>query len=310
MSDEAVKTPDGAKSEPGDSSHTGFIAIVGRPNVGKSTLVNALVGQKVSITADKAQTTRHRVHGILTQGDTQYVFVDTPGYQTRHGGALNRSMNRAVLSALSGVDVIAFVVESLRFGAEDRKVLKLLPPQVPVILVITKSDTAKPRERLLPFIGSVAIQREFAAVVPVSAKRGEQLKELLGEFRKHLPVAPFMFEPDDFTDRSSRFLAAETIREKVFRLVGDELPYRSTVSIDKYEEDGKLLRIYATVLVDSDNHKVIIIGAAGERIKRIASEARVDLERQLGTKVYLELWVKVRSGWADSDASVRAHGHE
>lgn len=289
---------------------TGFVAIVGRPNVGKSTLTNALVGQKVSITADKAQTTRHRIHGILTVPDTQFVFVDTPGYQTKHGGALNRSMNRAVMSALSDVDCVVWVVEALRYGAPDQQVLRLLPKDTPVVLVISKTDLAQPRDRLLPFIQKLAAEREFAAIVPVSARRGQQLDDLLAEIRKHLPEGEPMFDADDFTDRSTRFLSAETIREKVFRLVGDELPYRSTVQIDKYEEGEGLQRIYATVLVDSDNHKAILIGANGERIKRIASEARVDLERQLGSKVYLELWVKVRSGWADTDASVRAHGHE
>lgn len=302
---------EGALHTPGSSGfRTGFVAVVGRPNVGKSTLVNALVGQKVSITADKAQTTRHRIHGILTTTDAQYVFIDTPGYQTRFGGALNRSMNRAVMSALADVDCIVFVVEALRFAGEDRRVLQLLPPEVPVILVIAKADLAKPRDALLPFIGKLAVERAFAAVVPVSARRGEQLDALLAEVRKHLPEGAPMFAPDDYTDRSLRFLSAETIREKVFRLVGDELPYRSTVQIDKFEEGEQLQRIYATVLVDSDNHKAILIGANGERIKRIASEARVDLERQFGTRVYLELWVKVRSGWADSDASVRAAGHE
>lgn len=293
-----------------EAFRTGFVAVVGRPNVGKSTLVNALVGQKVSITADKAQTTRHRIHGIVSTSDAQVIFVDTPGYQTRHGGALNRSLNRTVLTALSDVDCILFVVEALRFGAEDRKVLSLLPKHVPVILTITKSDTAKPKDQLLPFIARVSQERAFSAIVPVSAKRHEQLDDLMREVRSHMPEGQALFDPDDFTDRSTRFLAAETVREKVFRLVGDELPYRSTVTIDKYEEEGNLHRVYATVLVDSDNHKAILIGAGGERVKRIASEARTDLERQFGVKVYLELWVKVRSGWADSDASVRAHGYE
>jgi GTP-binding protein Era len=289
---------------------TGLVAIVGRPNVGKSTLLNALVGQKLSITADKPQTTRHRINGVLTTEQAQYVFVDTPGYQTRHKNALNRTLNRTVRGVLNDVNVVLLVIEPLRFGAEDQQVLELIPESVPLILVLNKLDTVKGRDKLLPFVAQLAQQRSFAAVVPVSASKGKHLQELLAEIKQHLPVAEPMFDPEDLTDRPVRFLAAELIREKVFRLVGDELPYTSTVIIDKFEESETLQRIFATVLVENDNQKAILIGAQGERMKRIASEARADLEKLLGSKVYLEVWVKVKSGWADTEASVRAYGYE
>lgn len=289
---------------------TGLVAIVGRPNVGKSTLLNALVGQKLSITADKPQTTRHRINGVLTTEQAQYIFVDTPGYQTRHKNALNRTLNRTVRGVLNDVNVVLLVIEPLRFGAEDQQVLELIPESVPLILVLNKLDTVKGRDKLLPFVAQLAQQRSFAAVVPVSASKGKHLQELLAEIKQHLPVAEPMFDPEDLTDRPVRFLAAELIREKVFRLVGDELPYTSTVIIDKFEEGETLQRIFATVLVENDNQKAILIGAQGERMKRIASEARADLEKLLGSKVYLEVWVKVKSGWADTEASVRAYGYE
>ncbi|MFN5081174.1 MAG: GTPase Era [Burkholderiales bacterium] len=289
---------------------TGLVAIVGRPNVGKSTLLNALVGQKLSITADKPQTTRHRINGVLTTEQAQYVFVDTPGYQTRHKNALNRTLNRTVRGVLNDVDVVLLVIEPLRFGAEDQQVLELIPESVPLILVLNKLDTVKGRDKLLPFVAQLAQQRSFAAVVPVSASKGKHLQELLAEIKQHLPAGEPMFDPEDLTDRPVRFLATELIREKVFRLVGDELPYTSTVIIDKFEEGETLQRIFATVLVENDNQKAILIGAQGERMKRIASEARADLEKLLGSKVYLEVWVKVKSGWADTEASVRAYGYE
>jgi GTP-binding protein Era len=301
----------------GDTFRCGFVAVVGRPNVGKSSLVNALVGQKVTITADKAQTTRHRIHGICTDRQSQFVFVDTPGYQTRHGGALNRAMNRSVITALGSVDCVLLVVESMKFADADQLVLDRIPEGVPVILVVSKSDLVKPREALLPFVATVVEKtcelRRFSAVVPVSTigkHRQPSLEALLGEVRLHLPIAPALFDADDFTDRSSRFLASEAIREKVFRLVGDELPYRMTVVIDKFEESPELQRILATVMVDNDGHRRIMIGAGGERIKRIASEARADLQKLFGTAVYLEVWVKVKGGWADSEAAVRAFGHD
>lgn len=292
------------------SLRSGYIAIVGRPNVGKSTLLNAFVGEKISIVSRKAQTTRHRITGIRTDADAQYVFVDTPGFQTQHTNALNRAMNRGVTQALSDVDVVLFVVEAGRFDAKDRAVLKLLPEDRPVILVINKTDRLKDKSALLPFLAEVGNLRPFAAVVPVSAASGKQLDDLLKETRKNLPHKELLFSDDELTDKSSRFIAAEYIREKLFRLLGDELPYSTTVEIEKFEEEGDLRRIFAAIVVDRAGHKGIVIGKGGETLKRIASEARQDMERLFGTKVYLEVWVKVKSGWTDDERLLRSLGYE
>lgn len=292
------------------SLRSGYIAIVGRPNVGKSTLLNAFVGEKISIVSRKAQTTRHRITGIRTDADAQYVFVDTPGFQTQHTNALNRAMNRGVTQALSDVDVVLFVVEAGRFDAKDRAVLKLLPEDRPVILVINKTDRLKEKSALLPFLAEVGNLHGFAAVVPVSAVSGKQLDDLLKETRKNLPHKELLFSDDELTDKSSRFIAAEYIREKLFRLLGDELPYSTTVEIEKFEEEGELRRIFAAIVVDRAGHKGIVIGKGGETLKRIASEARQDMERLFGTKVYLEVWVKVKSGWTDDERLLRSLGYE
>ena len=289
---------------------SGYVAIVGRPNVGKSTLLNRLVGEKISIVSRKAQTTRHRITGILTTGDAQYVFVDTPGFQTKFSNALNRAMNRGVTQTLNDVDVVFLVVEAGRFDAKDKAVVKLLPPDRPVILVVNKTDQIKDRNALLPFLGEVAAVHDFAAVVPVSATKGRQTEQLLAEARKHLPNAGLMFPEDELTDRSERFLAAEYVREKLFRLLGDELPYATTVEIEKFEVEGNLRRIYAAIVVDRDSHKAIVIGKGGDSLKRIASEARQDMERLFDGKVYLEVWVKVKSGWTDDERLLKSLGYE
>lgn len=289
---------------------SGYIAIVGRPNVGKSTLLNQLVGEKISIVSRKAQTTRHRIMGILTNPDAQYVFVDTPGFQTRFSNALNRAMNRGVTQTLADVDVVFFVVESGRFDAKDEAVLRLLPEDVPVILVVNKTDQVKDKSSLLPFLAKVAEKREFAAVVPVSAARGKQTDDLLKVARKYLPHEELLFPEDELTDKSERFLASEYIREKLFRLLGDELPYAVTVEIEKFEVEGQLRRIYAAIVVDKDSHKAMVIGKGGESLKRIASEARQDMERLFDGKVYLEVWVKVKSGWADDERLLKSLGYE
>lgn len=289
---------------------SGYIAIVGRPNVGKSTLLNRLVGEKISIVSSKAQTTRHRIMGILTTDNAQYVFVDTPGFQTRFSNALNRAMNRGVTQTLSEVDVVFFVVEAGRFDAKDRAVLRLLPPDRPVILIVNKTDKLKERDRLLPFLREVSAEREFAAVVPVSATKGKQLQEVLSEARKYLPNEELLFPEDELTDKSERFLASEYIREKLFRLLGDELPYATTVEIEKFEIEGQLRRIFAAIVVDRDSHKAIVIGKGGESLKRIASEARQDMERLFDGKVYLEVWVKVKSGWTDDERLLKSLGYE
>ncbi len=288
----------------------GYIAIVGRPNVGKSTLMNKLIGAKVSITSRKAQTTRHRITGIQTRDDAQYVYIDTPGFQTRHSNALNKTLNRTVTTTLTGADVVLFVVEAGHFGDADAKVMELLPAEVPAILVINKSDHVKDKAVLMAFAQQVAARRDFAAIVPVSAKQGFQLDRLEGEIRRHLPEGEPMFDEDDITDRSEKFLAAEIVREKVFRFVGDELPYTSTVVIEKFEQEGALRRVFAAILVGRDAHKAMLIGQKGARLKEISTQARLDMEKLFGGKVYLEVWVKVKSGWADNEAGLRAYGYE
>ena len=288
----------------------GLVAIVGRPNVGKSTLLNALVGQKISITSKKAQTTRHRITGIRTLGAAQFVFVDTPGFQMKHSAALNRNLNRTVLSSLSDVDVVLFVVEAGRFGLPDAKVLALLPPGKPALLIANKLDAMARRNDVLPWLKSMHERHPFAEFVPMSAQREADVARLFGILEPYLPEQPWLHAEDALTDRSDRFLASEIVREKLFRLTGEELPYTSTVVIDKYEEEGSLRRIAATIVVERDAHKGMIIGEGGERLKRIGSEARQELERLLQAKVFLELWVKVRSGWADDETHLRSYGYE
>lgn len=289
---------------------SGYVAIVGRPNVGKSTLLNHLVGEKISIVSRKAQTTRHRITGIRTDAESQCVFVDTPGFQTKFSNALNRAMNRGVTQTLADVDVVVFVVEAGRFDAKDRAVLKLLPADRPVILAVNKTDRIKDKAALLPFLGQLGQERDFAAIVPISAAKGRQTDQLLGEVRKHLPHEGLLFDEDELTDKSERFLAAEYVREKLFRLLGDELPYATTVEIEKFEMEGALRRIYAAIVVDRDSHKAIVIGKGGESLKRIASEARQDMERLFDGKVYLEVWVKVKSGWNDDERLLKSLGYE
>lgn len=303
---------DAAVAPPGspESRRCGLIAIVGRPNVGKSTLLNALVGQKISITSNKAQTTRHRITGIRTLGSSQYVFVDTPGFQMKHAAALNRTLNRTVLSSLSDVDAVLFVVEAGRFGPEDAKVLSLMPKGMPVVLVANKLDAVTRRTDILPWLQSMQERHAFAEYVPMSARKAADVERLLGILAPYLPLQEWLHEEDALTDRSERFLASEIIREKLFRLTGDELPYSSTVVIDKFEEEGALRRIAATIVVERDAHKGMIIGERGERLKRIGSEARQELEPLLDARVFLELWVKVRSGWADDEQHLRSYGYE
>jgi GTP-binding protein Era len=303
-----------APEDPPAVQRCGLIAIVGRPNVGKSTLLNALVGQKISITSAKAQTTRHRITGIRTVGDSQFVFVDTPGFQTRHGAALNRTLNRTVQGVLTDVDVVLFVVEAGRFGLDDAKVLALIQGEgmkgKPVFLIANKLDAVQRRAELAPWLKSMQDRHAFAEFVPLSARKAADVERLLGIVRPYLPEQPWFHEEDALTDRSDRFLASELIREKLFRLTGDELPYTSTVVIDKFEEEGNLRRIAASIVVERDAHKGMIIGAGGERLKRIGSEARQELETLLDAKVFLELFVKVRSGWAADEDHLRSYGYE
>lgn len=293
-----------------DSFRTGYIAIVGRPNVGKSTLLNRMIGQKVSIVSSKAQTTRHRIHGILTVEGRQFIFVDTPGFQTQHRNALNRTMNRSVVQTLQDVDVVFLVIEAGRFGSKDREVLRLIPEGKAVFLVINKTDELDKRDRILPFIAQVSSEFAFTEVVPVSASKGKGIDALLEITARYLPEGDPVFEPDDVTDRSERFLAAEFIREKLFRRLGDELPYGLTVEIEKFEQEGALRRVHAAIIVDRPAHKGIVIGAKGEQLKEVASAARRDMESLFGGRVFLETWVKVRSGWADDERALKSLGYD
>ncbi len=308
-------------SAPDAARRCGLVAIVGRPNVGKSTLLNALVGQKISITSAKAQTTRHRITGVRTQGASQFVFVDTPGFQTQHAAALNRTLNRTVLASLADVDVVLFVCEAGRFGMADAKVLALLQDEParakPVILVANKLDALARRQDVLPWLKGMQERHAFAEFVPMSATREADVARLLGIVEPYLPEQEWFHEEDALTDRSERFMAAELIREKLFRLTGDELPYSCTVVIDRFTEEpaddpaaGRRLDIAATIVVDRDAHKGMVIGAGGERLKRIGSEARQEMQHLWEARVHLELWVKVRSGWADDEAHLRSYGYE
>jgi GTP-binding protein Era len=288
----------------------GYIAIIGRPNVGKSTLMNVLIGAKVSITSRKAQTTRHRITGIDTVEDAQFIYVDTPGFQTRHSNALNKTLNKTVTNTLMSSDVILYLIEAGTFGPADQQVIDLIPKDIPCILVINKSDRVKDKAVLLPFAQQIAAKHDFAAVVPVSAKLHFQMDNLVGEIKRLLPENQAIFGPDDITDRSEKFLAAEIVREKLFRFVGDELPYTSTVLIEQFEQEGDLRRVFAAILVERDTHKSMVIGNKGARLKDISTQARLDMEKLFGGPVYLEIWVKVKSGWADNEAGLRAYGYE
>jgi len=288
---------------------TGTVAIVGRPNVGKSTLLNALVGAHVAITSRKPQTTRHRLLGVHTDDACQVMFVDTPGFQTQHRNALNRTMNRTVAQALSEVDAVLLVIDAAGWDERDEPVLELLPKGANVILALNKVDKTKDRQRVAAALIEATKKREFAALVPVSAQKGTQLRALLEEIRKLLPEAPPVYEEDVVTDRSERFLAAELVRERIFRLLGDELPYSTAVVVDDFKEEGRLRRISATIYVERDGHKAIVIGEKGATLKRIGTEARHAMEGLFGGKVHLELWVKVKSGWADNEAALRLLGY-
>ncbi len=296
----------------------GTVALVGRPNVGKSTLLNALVGQKVSITSRKAQTTRHRILGVNTTEKAQFILVDTPGFQTKYSNAMNKVMNRTVKSTMADVDVICFVVESGYWSKADEQVLEILPKDIPVVLLANKLDVFAQRadapedrdQKLFTFMREMSEKHEFSEIIPMTAKSADDVKRLLSFLEPYLPEQEAIYDPDMLTDRSEKFLAAEILREKVFRHTGDELPYSSAVIIDQFKMDGALRRIAATILVDRESHKAMVIGERGAKLKRISTEARQDMEKLFDGKVFLETWVKVKSGWADDRVILREQGIE
>lgn len=296
----------------------GTVALVGRPNVGKSTLLNALVGQKVSITSRKAQTTRHRILGVNTTETAQFILVDTPGFQTKYSNAMNKVMNRTVKSTMADVDVICFVVESGYWSKADEQVLEILPKDIPVVLLANKLDVFAQRadapedrdQKLFNFMREMSEKHEFSEIIPMTAKSADDVKRLLSFLEPYLPEQEAIYDPDMLTDRSEKFLAAEILREKVFRHTGDELPYSSAVIIDQFKMDGALRRIAATILVDRESHKAMVIGERGAKLKRISTEARQDMEKLFDGKVFLETWVKVKSGWADDRVILREQGIE
>ena len=286
------------------------MGIAGRPNTGKSSLLNRLVGEKLSIVSARPQTTRHLVTGILTREDCQYVFVDAPGHQSHSRSVLHRALNRRATQAARDADVALFVVEAGRFGPEDRAVLEKIPQEQRVIAVVNKIDTIRKQGDLIRYLDRLSQTRSFHAVVPVSAKTGRNIPELLKTLREALPEAPAAYPPDQLTDRDERFFAAELLREKLFEEMGEELPYRCEVVIDSFKEEGRLRRIEATILVERDSQKAIVVGKAGERLKRMASAARKDMEKLFGGKVYLGTWVKVRKAWTDDARVLRQLGYE
>jgi GTP-binding protein Era len=288
---------------------TGTVAIVGRPNVGKSTLLNKIVGAHVAITSRKAQTTRHRIQGIYTDKRAQFIFVDTPGYQTQHQNALNKTMNRTVGQVAGEVDVVVMVIDAAGWDERDTPVLGLLPKASPVILVLNKVDRVADKSRIALTLADAVKRHDFAALVPVSAEKGTQVRPLLEEIRKRLPEQPAIYEEDEITDRPERFLAAELVRERIFRLLGDELPYSIAVDIENFELEGNLRRIAAVIYVDRPGHKAIVIGEKGATLKRIGTEARHAMEALFGSKVFLETHVRVKSGWADSDIALKQLGY-
>ena len=292
-----------------DEFRCGTIGITGRPNTGKSSLLNRLIGQKLSIVSPKAQTTRHLVTGILTMPGCQYVFVDSPGFQTLHNNVFNKSLNRRATEAARDADVVLWVISAPKLVEADRNLLTRIAASQKVIAVANKIDLARDAERMMPFLDAVSQERAFHAIVPVSAKSGKNVDELLRVIRDALPVAPAMYPEDQLTDRDERFFASELVREKLFRELGEELPYSCEVAIDSFKEEGALRRIEATIWVDRESHKPIVIGDKGERLKRIGTAARKDMEKLFDGKVYLGLWVKVKRGWTEDERALRSFGY-
>lgn len=293
------------------TSYCGYIALVGRPNVGKSTLLNRILQQKLSITSKKPQTTRHTILGINTQGEDQYIYVDTPGIHQGSKKAMNRMMNKTAMSVLGDVDVIAFLVDGTHWQEEDEYVLSLIKrSSVPCVLVINKVDKIEDKAQMLPWIEQISQKHQFDAIIPLSAKTGLQVDELEAKLKDYLPEGPHLFPDDQVTDRSVKFLCAELLREKIFRFCGQELPYSVTVDIESFKDEGALVRIHALILVDKENHKRMIIGDKGQKLKEMATGARLDMEKLLEKKVFLQCWCKVKSGWSDDERILKQLGYD
>ena len=289
----------------------GYVAIIGRPNMGKSTLLNHILGVKLSITSRKPQTTRHQIMGVKTVENGQFIFVDTPGIHSGGNKAINRYMNRAASSVIHDVDVVLFIVQSLKWTDEDELVLnKLKDIEAPVVLLVNKVDQVADKDKLLPYIQKISEKYDFKNVLPISAMKGDNLPQLENYLLELLPQGPAMFEEDQLTDRSTRFLVAEIIREKLVRELGNELPYQTTVEIERYKDEEKITRIHALILVETKGQKVIVIGDKGAKLKSIGSNARKDIEALIDRKVFLQLWVKVKSGWSDSETSLKNLGYD
>ncbi|MFT4060357.1 MAG: GTPase Era [Legionella sp.] len=292
-------------------SYCGYIALVGRPNVGKSTLLNRILEQKVSITSKKPQTTRHSILGIRTEADYQFVYVDTPGIHQGKKKAINRLMNKTAISVLRNVDVIAFLVDGTHWSEEDEYVLELVQQsKVPCILVINKVDKIAEKEVLLPWIEQISQRHHFGAIIPISAKNGVQVQELQDKLQTYLPEGPHLFPDDQLTDRPVKFLCAELLREKIFRFCGEELPYAVNVEIESFKDEGNLARVHALILVEKESHKRMLIGERGQKLKEMATGARLDMEKLLGKKVFLQCWCKVKSGWADDERLLKQLGYD
>lgn len=293
------------------TSYCGYIALVGRPNVGKSTLLNCILQQKLSITSRKPQTTRHSILGIQTKEAYQFVYVDTPGIHQGSKKAMNRLMNKTATNVLRDVDVAVFVVEGTHWEEEDDYVLRAIAQaNVPCILAVNKIDKIDDKMQLLPWIEEISKRHDFSAIIPLSARSGVQVDNLQQHLQALLPEGPHLFDEEQFTDRPIRFLCAELLREKIFRLCGQEVPYATTVEIESYKEEENLIRIHALIMVDKDSHKRIIIGDSGQKLKEMATTARLDMEKLLGKKVFLKCWCKVKSGWADDERTLKQLGYD
>jgi len=293
------------------TTHCGYIALVGRPNVGKSTLLNCILKQKVSITSRKPQTTRHSILGIDSYDDYQYIYVDTPGIHQGSKKAMNRMMNKTANSVLRDVDVVVFLVDGMHWEEEDEYVLRsIIQAGTPCILAVNKVDKIDDKMQLLPWIDDISKRHEFAAIIPISARTGTQVDELQQKLQAFLPEGPHLFDDDQITDRSTRFMCAELLREKIFRRCGQEIPYATTVDIESYKDEGTLVRVHALILVDKESHKRIIIGDNGQKLKEMATSARLDMEKLLDKKVFLQCWCKVKSGWSDDERMLKQLGYD